>query len=87
MTSLSKKEKTPDNPPKLTLPRQRLTPREAILSDAEVIGAEDSLGRVLADITVGCPPAVPIVVSGEEIDGDAIKAFKYYGIEKIKVVK
>ena len=64
-----------------------MTPREAIFSECEVIDVEDAEGRVLADITVGCPPAVPIVVSGERIDENAIKAFKYYGIAKCSVVK
>jgi arginine/lysine/ornithine decarboxylase len=35
---------------------------------------------------VGCPPAIPIVICGEEIDKKAISAFKYYGIEKCLVV-
>jgi arginine/lysine/ornithine decarboxylase len=36
---------------------------------------------------VGCPPAVPIVVSGEVIDKDIISCMKYYGIDKCNVIK
>ena len=87
LTSLRKRDEIPFCAPALTLPKRRLSPREAVLSEADKIAAKDSLGRVLADITVGCPPAVPIVVSGEEIDENALKVFEYYGIETCSVVK
>jgi arginine/lysine/ornithine decarboxylase len=74
-------------PPVLGAPTRRLSPREAIFSDAEAVNVNDAVGRVLADITVGCPPAVPIVVSGEEIDENTVRAFEYYGIDKCSVVK
>lgn len=57
-----------------------LTPRQAAFSYSEVVPIENCLGRVLASPSVGCPPAVPIVVSGEQIDETAIACFKYYGI-------
>ena len=44
-------------------------------------------GRVCAAPTVGCPPAVPVVVSGEEISPDAAAVFCYYGIETVRVVR
>ena len=87
LTSLRKRDKIPFCAPALTLPKRRLSPREAVLSEADKIAAKDSLGRVLADITVGCPPAVPIVVSGEEIDENALKVFEYYGIDNCTVIK
>ena len=61
--------------------------REALLSPAETVPVEESLGRVLASPSVGCPPAVPIVVCGERIDENAIAAFRYYGIEYCSVLK
>ena len=45
------------------------------------------MGRVCAAPTVGCPPAVPVVVSGEVIGADAADVFRYYGIEKVRVVR
>jgi len=41
----------------------------------------------LAAATVGCPPAVPIVVCGERIDDAAVECFRYYGIECCLVVR
>ena len=87
LTSLPQKEKIIASPPTLSLPMRKMSPREAILKEAERINVRESLGRVLSDITVGCPPAVPIVVSGEIINEDAIRAFEYYGIDTCSVVK
>ena len=84
---LKKKEKITTTPPTLGAPKRILSPREAIFSDAEIVNSSDAIGRILADITIGCPPAVPIVVSGEEIDENAVRAFEYYGIDKCSVVK
>lgn len=87
LTSLPRREQIDELPPPMTLPQRILTPREAVLSDSETVDVSEAHGRVLADITVGCPPAVPIVVSGEKIDESAIRAFKYYGITKCSVIK
>ena len=61
--------------------------REAVFSESETVSAKDSIGRTLAFSSVGCPPAVPIVVCGEKIDKSAVENFKYYGIENIIAVK
>jgi arginine/lysine/ornithine decarboxylase len=83
------KKKTPITtlPPSLSLPKRVMSPKEAILSNAEKISVDEAEGRILADITVGCPPAVPIVISGEVITSEAIEAFRYYGIDTCSVVK
>ncbi len=74
-------------PPRMSLPVRAMSPREAVLSACEKLPVEQCLGRTLAAVTVGCPPAVPIVVSGEVIDESAVKCFKYYGISHCSVVK
>ena len=61
--------------------------REAALSPAEIIPVEKSEGRILASASVGCPPAVPIVICGERIDRHAIECFRYYGIDSLSAVK
>ena len=87
LTSLDKRAPLTTLPPTFTPTKKAMSPRTAILSSAEKISTENSEGRILADITVGCPPAVPIVVSGEVITKEAIEAFKYYGIDYCSVVK
>ena len=57
------------------------------MSPCETVAVEDSVGRVLAAASVGCPPAVPIVVCGEVIDENAVRCFRYYGIETVTVVE
>ena len=64
-----------------------LSVREALFKPCEVISVSDSLGRICAVPAVSCPPAIPIVCSGERISQNAIDAFKYYGIERISVIK
>lgn len=73
--------------PHLSLPERVMSPREAILRPQESVPAAASVGRVLGAVTVGCPPAVPIVVSGERIDEACLAAFEYYGIDTVSVIK
>ncbi len=61
--------------------------REASLSPCESVRAEECEGRVLAQPSVSCPPAVPIAICGERLNKAAIDAFKYYKNEYITVVK
>lgn len=87
LKALPKKREIKEEAPAPVSPLRVMTPREAMMSAGEKIAAKRSLGRVLRTVTVGCPPAVPIVVSGEIITKEAIAAFEYYGIEEIDVVK
>ena len=73
--------------PALIPPERALSVREAMLSPSEVLPVEACVGRTAAAATVGCPPAVPIVVSGEIIDENALACFKYYGIDTCCVVR
>ena len=74
--------------PPVFSPCQRVcSTREAMLSPMETVPVAESEGRILAAATVGCPPAVPIVVSGERIDAHAVRCFQYYGITHCSVMK
>lgn len=64
-----------------------ISPREAMLSVCETVPTERSFGRICACPTVSCPPAVPIVMSGERISKRAIELMMYYGIKEIEVIK
>lgn len=81
--------RTPVNstPPSLPRPQRAMKIREALLAPSEEVAVESAVGRILADTALSCPPAIPILVSGERIDGAAIDCFKYYGITKCRVVK
>ena len=72
--------------PQIGRPKRVMSIREALLSPAETVPVENALGRILAAPSVGCPPAVPIVVCGERIDEKAIAVFRYYGIQSCSVI-
>ena len=63
------------------------TVRQAVFAPQEVVPAETALGRICAMPTVSCPPAIPIVVSGERIGPAALKLFARYGIKNVAVLK
>ena len=71
----------------ITKCERRMSVREAIFAEHETVPVTEALGRICGTPTVSCPPAIPIVVSGEEIGEAAIALFKHYGIETIDVVK
>jgi arginine/lysine/ornithine decarboxylase len=60
--------------------------REAMLAKSETIRVDEAFGRILADAAISCPPAVPVVVSGEVIGKDEIELLKAYGVEYVKAV-
>ena len=68
-------------------PHERvLSIRKAMLSPKEIIPIEEAEGRICASPTVSCPPAVPIVISGERITKEDIELFKYYGVNNVSVI-
>lgn len=74
-------------PPQWNRPERVMTAREALFRESESVPVGEAAGRILSSVTVGCPPAVPIVMCGERIDVSAIDAFTYYGITRCEVVK
>ncbi|MBR5869170.1 MAG: amino acid decarboxylase [Clostridia bacterium] len=60
--------------------------REAIFAPRELICASHALGRICAAPTVGCPPAIPIAVSGEKITPAMIELFEAYGVHEVAVL-
>lgn len=75
-----------EEPPQFVTCERILSIREAVLSPCEIVPVENCVGRVLAAASVGCPPAVPIAVSGERLDAHAKACFSYYGQKTCSVV-
>ncbi len=86
---LSIKAKAPQTsfPPSFEKCERVLSFKEAMFCQSEEVAAENSAGRVLSAINVGCPPAVPIIMCGEKITENTVKCFNYYGIKKCTVIK
>lgn len=87
LLSLPRREAITEPAPHLTRPRRVCSPREALLAPQRTLPLEQCQGRVLAAPTVSCPPAVPILICGEEISEDAIRCFRYYGMDRCTVVR
>ena len=86
LCAVPKKAAIEELPPAFHACTPIMSVREAMLSPSETVTVEESIGRVLAAASVGCPPAVPMVVCGERIDAEAAKCFAYYGIKTCAVV-
>lgn len=87
LLSIEKQEAKPEFMPVLSSKQKRMSIKEAIFSSSVEIDTDKCLGRILSAPTVSCPPAIPIVICGEEIDRNAVECFKYYGIKKCSVVE
>lgn len=87
LSAIPKKDAKNSLSPKFTKAEKVMSVREASLSPSEILPVEECEGRILSAVTVGCPPAVPILVCGERISKNVISCFKHYGITKCSVVK
>ena len=73
--------------PPLSAPPRRILPmREAALAPCDLLAPMDAIGRVCGAVQVPCPPAVPLLVSGEQVDEAWAALYTAYGIEMIAVV-
>ncbi len=81
-TALSRCEpKPPAVPPPLpSAPEQVLSMREAALSAWVSVPVGEAVGRICGMVQVPCPPAVPLIVSGERITEEWVGLMRFYGI-------
>ena len=66
---------------------QKMSIRDAMLSKKELVPVDKSLGRIFASPTLSCPPAVSVIVCGEEINKSAIELLKQLGTNEVLVTK
>lgn len=83
--AIAQKAPIPTPAPAFSRPEAVLSVRQAMFRPSRYVAVENALGCILCDASVGCPPAVPILVCGERIDRAALAAFRYYGIESVSV--
>ena len=87
LCEIPKREPKPEVSLPSAIPEVVCSPHQAAFALQERIPIEHSLGRVLADANVSCPPAVPIVMCGERIDKTMQEALHRFGVEWVTVVK
>jgi len=73
-------------PPVITDGIKVMSIRDAVMSRSEKVNVTNAVGRVCASPSVSCPPAVPVVVSGELITEESIDVLMYYGITDINCI-
>lgn len=85
--AIPKKQPILTKPTRITRGETVMTIRKAMLSPREILPVEECDGRILADLSVSCPPAVPVAICGERLTASSLECFKYYGIKSCTVVK
>ena len=60
---------------------------DSVLKSRHGAFAAEALGRICGAPTVSCPPAIPVVVSGERIGPEAMELFAHYGVKTVDVLK
>ena len=76
-----------DLTPPFRAPQIVCSVRQALFSPAETLPVEQCVGRVCALPPAACPPCVPIVLSGERIDGQAAQMLLSYGVTECSVMR
>lgn len=74
-------------PPPLSQPIEKISMTKATLAPFVIAPIEQNIGKISADLAVTCPPAIPIVICGEEITKETVECFKYYGIKTCAVIE
>lgn len=67
--------------PKMKPPLKFCSPKKAVFAFSKKLPLSECEKKVLSCVNVSCPPAVPVLVSGEIIEKDALKVMQYYGID------
>lgn len=86
LKDLPKREEICESLPKFSMPTPKMNIRDTIMLPKELILVADAVGRILGDVSVSCPPAVPILMCGEEITAEIVSVFEYYGVEYCTVI-
>ena len=86
LLDIEKKCEITDTSPEVVKPKKVMSVRDAMLSLSQTVSVNDSVGKIIATPNISCPPAVPIIVSGEKVDEDVLSVFEYYSISECDVV-
>ena len=87
LVNVPKRPTIDEKMPNLGIPMRVLSIREATMSPSAEYDVNECKGKILATTNVSCPPAIPIVVCGEEISESAVEVFRYYDIKNLRCVE
>lgn len=83
---IERRDPVAEKAPPISVSEKVLSPREVMFRKGVVLPLSECDEKVLCEESVSCPPAVPILVSGERIDKNALRLFSYYNIESLRVI-
>lgn len=87
ISTIEKKQPLKEKSLSLIPPKKVMTPRQASFLPRERVSIEAAVGRVLAVSSVFCPPAVSLIVCGEEFNESTVELCKRYGFTEFFVTK
>lgn len=87
LCALPRRAPLTDTLPAVPVSETVIHPHDVMYADTELLPVADCSGRICAEFTLSCPPAVPIVMCGERIPPDAVRAMQYYGIRFCTVLR
>lgn len=76
-----------DLPPLPAPPEQAVPLREAALAPQKTVPLREAVGGICGAVQVPCPPAVPLLVSGERITAEWAELMAFYGLETVSVMR
>lgn len=87
LKSIERKNAIERTPLEFTIPKRKMSIFDALFSAEEKVDVKNANGRIISSVNVSCPPAIPLIFSGEVVDDNTIKIMEYYGIKECLVVK
>ncbi len=87
LLEIKKKEPIKQASPIPKLKKSTMSLHKALYAPKEKRSVESCVGKISAAFDAVCPPAIPVILPGEEIDDDSVQSLKYYGIEEWTVIK
>ncbi len=87
LLSIPKRDAVCQNLPVLQKAKRVLRPHEALLRASCEVSTKQAVGRIMAAPSVSCPPAIPVVCCGEQIEPWAVDSMLYYGITSVRIVE
>lgn len=87
LSAITPRPRITEEAPSVVYGKRAVNIRNAVFAPSEEVSVESAVGRVYADLTCSCPPAVPIAICGELITEDTARALAYYGKRTVSVLK
>ena len=70
------------------LPQKKaMTIAQATLYKTQTVKTDLAIGKIAGQTKIACPPAIPIIVSGEIISEQTVEKLKRFNIDQVEIIK